>query len=62
MREAADAFRAASKRHPPVNFDRCTTKTPITDKRCGSALTTASKVAAVLRAELGTTAATAVTA
>jgi hypothetical protein len=49
------AFRTAGKAHPGADLDRCTRRTPLTDKKCGTALAAAEQVAEMtallLRAE-----------
>ncbi|MGI5215045.1 hypothetical protein [Plantactinospora sp. CA-290183] len=45
-REQREAFRAAMARYPGADLDRCTRKTPLTDRACGAAITAANRVAA----------------
>jgi hypothetical protein len=48
----ADAYKAAAAANPHVNFDLCTTTTPLTDKTCGAMFTAASNVATATEQKL----------
>jgi hypothetical protein len=48
----ADAYKAAAAANPHVNFDLCTSTTPLTDKTCGAEFTAASNVATATEQKL----------
>jgi hypothetical protein len=50
--QVADAYQAAAAANPHVNFDLCTTTTPLTDTTCGAMFTAASNVATATEQKL----------
>jgi hypothetical protein len=50
--QVADAYKAAAAANPHVNFDLCTTTTPLTDKTCGAEFTAASNIATATEQKL----------
>jgi hypothetical protein len=50
--QVADAYKAAAAANPHVNFDLCTTTTPLTDRTCGAVFTAASNVATATEQKL----------
>jgi hypothetical protein len=48
----ADAYKAAAAANPHVNFDLCTTTTPLTDQTCGAEFMAASNIATATEQQL----------